>query len=252
MVFNAEYSIIYDALYKDKDYEAECDFIETLFCKHSYRPTTILDIGCGTGGHALILAKRGYRVTGIDRSDSMLDIAKTKAKDSGLEIEFIKGDLTNISIDRKFDAIICMFAVMSYQISNSAVAAVCRLAKESIAPEGSFMFDCWHGSAVLLDRPDVRIKEITLDNNERIIRFTEPEIEIINHTVKVNFRIWRIKNNKFTETHEVHRMRFLFPQEIKYFLEVAGFQKVDIYPFLGLDRELTEEDWNMMVVGRMK
>jgi len=45
-------------------------------------------------------------------------------------------------------------------------------------------------------------------------------------------------------------MRFLFPQEIRYFLEVAGFKSVDLYPFLKLDTALTEKDWNMMVIGR--
>lgn len=45
-------------------------------------------------------------------------------------------------------------------------------------------------------------------------------------------------------------MRFSFPQEIKYFLEAAGFQKVVFYPFLEINRELTEKDWNMMVAGK--
>ena len=43
---------------------------------------------------------------------------------------------------------------------------------------------------------------------------------------------------------------FYFPQEIKYFLEVAGFRRIEFYPFLEIDRELTENDWNRMVVGR--
>jgi SAM-dependent methyltransferase len=101
MVFREEYSGVYDALYQDKGYEKECDYIEALFKKYDYRPTTILDLGCGTGGHALILSKRGYKVSGVDRSASMLDIAKKKARDQRSEIEFIQGDITRISVNKK-------------------------------------------------------------------------------------------------------------------------------------------------------
>lgn len=250
MVFNEGYAGVYDALYQDKDYEKECDFIEALFRKYNCQPQNILDLGCGTGGHALILAKRGYKVTGIDRSASMLKIARQKAEKEGLNIEFIEGDITKVNIEKKFDAVIAMFAVMSYQTTNSDLASVCKLARESLIPGGLFMFDCWNGFAVLTERPTPRIKEIDADNGGKIIRFTQSELDIVNHIVNVNFRVLKLKGNTFEETRETHKMRFLFPQEIKYFLEVAGFKDIDFYPFLAIDRELTEKDWNMMVVAR--
>jgi SAM-dependent methyltransferase len=247
MVFNEQYANTYDALYQDKDYEKECDYIEALFEKCSRRPRTVLDLGCGTGGHALILTKRGYKVTGIDRSSSMLEIARKKTKGKGPE--FIEGDITKIRLHRKYDAVISMFAVMSYQTTNSAITDVCRRARESLVPGGIFMFDCWHGFAVLSDKPTPRIKEIPGGNGEKIIRFTQPEMDIINHIVKVHFRVWKVKGNSFEENIEVHPMRFFFPQEIRYFLEAAGFEKVNFYPFLEINRGLTEKDWNMTVVG---
>ena len=250
MVFHDQYAAAYDALYQDKDYEKECAYIEALFTKYGYRPNTILDLGCGTGGHALLLAQRGYSVIGIDRSASMLDIARRKARDLGHDIEFIEGDITRIPTVRKCDAVIAMFAVMGYQTTNSALAAACNAAKGALVPGGLFLFDCWHGNAVLADRPVPRIKEIDLGGGERIIRFTLPEIDEMNHVVKVNFRVWKSKENEFTETFETHPMRYLFPQETRYFLEVAGFTDVDFYPFLKLETPLTERDWNMMVVGR--
>ena len=50
---------------------------------YNCKPERILDLGCGTGGHALVLARRGYRITGVDRSASMLEIARRKAKEVG-------------------------------------------------------------------------------------------------------------------------------------------------------------------------
>ena len=65
-VFGAEYSAAYDLLYQDKDYEAEVDVIEHVFATHGHgRVRRVLDLGCGTGGHAAPLAQRGYEVVGI-------------------------------------------------------------------------------------------------------------------------------------------------------------------------------------------
>jgi SAM-dependent methyltransferase len=249
MVFKEEYAGAYDALYLDKDYEQECNYIEALFTKYNSRPEKILDLGCGTGSHALILAKRGYKVSGVDQSASMLEIARQKAKDQRLAIDFIEGDITNISTDKKYDAVISMFAVMGYQTSNAALAAACKTAKGCLAPGGIFMFDCWHGNAVIADKPAPRLKETDVDDG-KIVRFTSPVIDVMNHLVMVNFKVWQTSGKEFTETSESHPMRYFFPQEIRYFLEVAGFTSVDFYPFLKLDKPLAENDWNMLVVCR--
>jgi ubiquinone/menaquinone biosynthesis C-methylase UbiE len=249
-VFGKEYALAYDYLYQDKDYEKECDFIERVFKKLKGGVRTILDLGCGTGGHALILADRGYEVIGIDCSQEMLDIAIEKFRKKNLSIEFIHGDITDIRLDRKFDAVISMFAVMSYQTTNSALAKVCRSAKEHLLSDGLFLFDCWNGSAVLTEKPTTRVKEVKINNKEKIVRFTEPLLNAINHVVETKFKVLKIQDgNLVSETSESHVMRFLFPQEIKYFLEVAGFNKIKFCPFLELEKPLTEHDWNMTVIA---
>jgi len=68
-VFGSEYAGAYDAIYGDKDYAAECDLVERIFKTYGYGVVqSVMDLGCGTGGHALPLAERGYEVSGIDRS----------------------------------------------------------------------------------------------------------------------------------------------------------------------------------------
>lgn len=65
--FSSEYAGAYDTLYKHKDYEAECDLIEGLLKLHGHEASkSILDLGCGTGNHAVILARRGYEVAGVE------------------------------------------------------------------------------------------------------------------------------------------------------------------------------------------
>ncbi|MCK4306983.1 class I SAM-dependent methyltransferase [candidate division WOR-3 bacterium] len=250
-VFGKEYALSYDYFYQDKDYEKECDFIESIFKKFSGNVKTILDLGSGTGGHALILAKRGYYVMGVDRSKEMLEIAKSKAKKENLSIEFIHGNITDIDLHQKFDAIISMFAVISYQTTNSALAGGCKVASKHLVSDGLFLFDCWNGSAVLTEKPTVRVKKVELKDNKKIIRFTDPILNTMNHTVETRFKIWKIENDHLIdETNESHFMRFFFPQEIRYFLEIAGFSEVEFCPFLELEKTLTEHDWNMAVIAR--
>ena len=250
-VFGKEYALAYDHLYQNKDYTKECDFIEAVFQEYSVKVKTILDLGCGTGGHALILARRGYQVVGVDRSKDMLEIAKMKAEEARLSTEFTSGDVTNIELQSSFDAVIGMFAVMSYQTSNLAFARACRTANKHLRQGGIFIFDCWYGPAVLAERPTVRIKEVKLNDSERIIRLTEPILNTLTHTVETHFTLLRIKDGHFiNETRESHLMRFLFPQEVKYFLEVAGFDEVKCCPFLRLEESLSEHDWNMAVIAK--
>jgi len=249
-VFGKQYASAYDYLYQDKDYEKECDFIETIFQKFTSEVKTVLDLGCGTGGHALILSRRGYKVTGIDRSEDMLKIAKKRASDENLAVEFIKCDITNINLKKKFDAVIAMFAVMGYQTTNSALSKACQVARKHLNTGGIFIFDCWYGPAVLVEKPGIRIKEVNKDEKNRIIRFTEPVLDILNHTVEIKFKLLRIhKGHLINETNESHFMRFLFPQEIRYFLEIAGFSEIEFCPFLELEKPLTDHDWNMAIIA---
>ena len=62
------YAQYYDLLYREKDYPGEVDYVDALIKKYAVNDArTILDLGCGTGGHAILLARKGYRVTGVDR-----------------------------------------------------------------------------------------------------------------------------------------------------------------------------------------
>lgn len=75
------YAKYYDAMYQEKDYAAECNFLEKIFKTYASSPIRrILDVGCGTGGHALPLAKRDYFTTGVDASAAMVDVARQKSR----------------------------------------------------------------------------------------------------------------------------------------------------------------------------
>ena len=250
-VFGEDYTVAYDFLYSNKDYGRECDFIEAVFQKYSREVKGVLDLGCGTGGHALILARRGYQLVGVDRSLSMLKMAREKAEEADLPLEFVRGDITTIELQSRFDAVISMFAVMGYQTTNEAFAGVCYTASNHLKRGGVFVFDCWYGPAVLTERPAARVKEVKLNEHERIVRLTEPVLNTLRHTVETRFTLRKMKKDLIIdETRESHLMRFLFPQEVRYFLKLAGFSEVMLCPFPRLDEPLTEQDWNMAVIAK--
>ncbi len=251
-VFDEAYASVYDALYRDKDYEAECDFVEQIFSLYARRPVyTVLDLGCGTGGHALPLARRGHFVVGADRSEAMLAEARRKATLRGVNPSgFVQGNIRTLDLGRTFDAVIAMFSIVSYQTTNEDLAATFRAARRHLGPDGLFIFDCWFGPAVLSQEPTERHKVVERDG-ERIERFAIPTLDALRYTVRVDYKVlWTKDNRVLDEIDESHLMRFLFPQEIEGYLGDAGFELLKMCPFMALEQEATEQNWNVTVVGK--
>jgi SAM-dependent methyltransferase len=249
-----EYASFYDALYRDKDYQAECDYLATTFARFEARATrTILDLGCGTGNHDLPLTRMGYQVEGVDRSEEMVTQARSKAVTAGLDAEFLTGDVRDFNLSRAFDAVISMFAVISYQCTNEDLLGMMRTARRHLEPGGLFVFDGWFGPAVLMDRPVESSKVVQGENGEIIERHASPVLDVVGHTVEVRYRVTRRRDGSVVETiAEAHKMRFLFPQEIALMLEWAGFDLLAMGPFMDLDGVLSGETWNLSVVARAR
>ena len=251
-VFGA-YAQFYDLLYREKNYLAEVDFIQMVLSRHAQIPThTILDLGCGTGGHAYPLAERGYHVTGVDQSAEMLRLACQKGKQDAPQPVFALGDIRTLDLHTRFDAVISMFAVISYMTTNVDLEQAFQAARRHLNDGGLFTFDAWAGPGVLNAPPTDRYKVVN-QGQARVIRFVHPEVDVVNHTVVVNYRVLSLMGKKLLqEVVEAHPMRYLFPQEIAYFLEKAGFEMLQVCPFMDLQRVLTTRDWNLTVVARAR
>ncbi len=253
-VFKKNYAGVYDRLYQSKHYAQEVDFIEYLFGKHLHdsNPSSILDLGCGTGGHALILGSRGYTVAGLDLSEEMLAVGRQKAEEQKLEtkVSFRHANVQDFSLNQRFDAIICMFAVLGYQVSNAALFSTFLRAKEHLNPGGILIADFWYGPAVLSDPPQDRVKVLETGSN-RLIRLTRPELDTENNLAAIHFDLFEIDERELVrETTEVHQMRYFFCPELKFFALQAGFAEVEFCPFLQADMPLTQHCWNACLVAK--
>jgi SAM-dependent methyltransferase len=247
-VFGAGYAGSYDTLYREKDYEAECDLLERIFGDLADGPVeTILDLGCGTGNHALPLARRGYQVVGVDRSHAML--AQATSKQVGGDASFRQGDVRDVRLGREFDAVLLLFAVLGYQHTNEDVLRALRTARVHLRPGGLLVFDVWYGPAVLRERPTERLRAVE-DGSSRLLRLSSGELDVRSHLCTVDFRIWQIEDDRLVaETEERHVMRYFFPLELELLLATSDLELLRLGAFPDVDREPDEGSWNVVGVA---
>jgi SAM-dependent methyltransferase len=153
------YARYYDLLYRDKDYLGETQFIQNLIQAHAPKAKSILELGCGTGIHASLLAQQNFQIYGVDISHEMLQKASDRFSKLPAEVSsrlnFAHGDIRQLRLNHTFDVILSLFHVISYQTSNDDLMAAFKTVKQHLKPGGIFIFDIWYGPAVLSDRPSV-------------------------------------------------------------------------------------------------
>ncbi|KAA0587183.1 SAM-dependent methyltransferase [Azospirillum lipoferum] len=254
-IFGPAYAAVYDALYGEKDYAGETDLIARLFALHADGPVaSVLDLGCGTGGHALPLAARGLRVTGVDRSPAMLARARVKAAEitsaAVAPPEFIEADVRTLRLGRVFDAAIMMFAVLGYQQDDEALLATLAAVRRHLPPSGLFLFDIWYGPAVLAQRPGDRVRMISQADG-RILRTTRSDLDIRAQICRVDFHVLRLAGDRIVgEDRETHAMRFFFDRELGLALAACGFRLEALRAFPDVGREPDETTWTVIGVAR--
>jgi SAM-dependent methyltransferase len=249
-----DYSGYYNLLYRDKDYNGEAGFIDQLIQAHSPSGKSILDLGCGTGIHAALLVARGYHVCGVDSSQGMIREAELRLLEVTPELvsrlNFFHGDIRHIRLNQKFDVVISLFHVMSYQTTNEDIAATFATMKEHLKPGGIIIFDCWYGPAVLSDRPVVRVKRLENDDIA-ITRIAEPVMHPNENRVDVHYHVFvRDKRSGVVEElRETHCMRYLFQPETAQFMNSAGLTVVVCKEWMS-DRIPGFDTWGVYFIGR--
>jgi SAM-dependent methyltransferase len=247
-----EYAKFYDTFYAAKDYDREVDFVMDLYKRTKHQtPSRVLDLGCGTGGHLLPLLRHGLSVHGVDRSEEMVRRASSKLAETGMmeRTQVACGDIRSYRCGTTFDLVISMFAVMGYLTTNDDLLRGFETARAHLAGGGLFMFDVWHGSAVLHTLPETRIHEFS-DGDGTTLRLVSPQLDCVRQVVTVNYRILTIAGKVLqNDVREAHDMRYFFVQEVSALLDRAGFRTVHTCGFLEPDRVPDIDCWNLAVVA---
>lgn len=252
-VFNPGYAGGYDQLYLEKDYSGECDLIEQALNLggRPARPIRLLDVGCGTGGHVLELARRGYEMVGVDQSEAMLELAKNKAKVAGLNQDpsWIVQDARNLTLGTPFDGAVMMFAVLGYLNGNEDILAALSSIRKHLNVGGRFLCDVWWGPAVLTERPGDRVRVVQTPQGQ-LIRTTHTRLESLTNTAEVQFQLFRVPSQDAgAASNETHRMRYFFGPELHLLFGISGFRIIGLSAFPSLQAALTEHTWNACVLA---
>lgn len=251
-----KYADYYNLIYRDKDYERESGHLGTLLKKYAPDAKAVLELGCGTGIHAAFLAKGGYKVCGIDCSEEMLSKAEELREGLSLSeaenLHFTRDDIRNFRNGRKFDAVVSLFHVMSYQMTNEDLIKTFETARSHLDEGGIFFFDCWYGPSVLSEGPSVRIKRLENDATE-LTRIAEPTMFPGENRVDVNYHVFiRDKiDDSYEEIKEVHKMRYLFVPEVSSLFESHGMEMIYSGEWL-TGRKPAFDTWSVCFGGRVR
>ena len=101
----------------------------------------ILDLCCGQGRHCVELARRGYEVTGLDLSESLLTEASERAAEAGFEVGFVQADMREIPFEDEFDAVVSMFTSFGYLESDDEDQKVLNAVAQALKPRGKLLMD---------------------------------------------------------------------------------------------------------------
>lgn len=182
--------------------------------------SSVLDLCCGVGRHSLELSRRGFRVTGVDRTSAYLERARQVADEEGLDTEFVQDDMRTFCRFEAFDAAVNLFTSFGYFEDPVDDRRVLANVYRSLKPGGVFLLDLM-GKEVL-----ARVfRERIWREEQGIIILEEPRIS----------RNWGWIENRWILIRDGERREFDFSLrlysavEISALLVECGFDRVDTY-----------------------
>lgn len=219
---SAEY---YDAIYDSRvDYEGDVKFLLEAFKKHGKgKPKRVLDVGAGTGTHALLLAKAGVQVDAVDISQHLLDVMRQKAKAQDLEdrVKLHCMDMTRELPQGKFDAAISMFGAWCYARTDEESSRLLSMLYARLPKGGLFTFEFW---SPLGWQPRNNWDEADMPDGTRIVRLHRPNLELKDDVYEAEFEHLVLRDGKLVENFsEVHGLRLRTPYQTRALLERNGF-----------------------------
>ena len=229
-----EFSIearFYDKIWGRYDYDGDVKFLVDLFRKHHCR--SVIDIGCGTGNHALRLSKLGYQVTGVDVSPTMLKIARKKDKER--KIRFTRGDMRKlekaIPKGQIFDTAICLGQVFYHLMTNKDVQVFLNRLHKILKQNGLFVFNARNAKKI----NEEYLNKLLLDH---IVNEEKLQLLMLAHNTRdsqdANIIVWNPiylmkENDKVNLQIREHRLRWFKFSTLKRIVTENGFEIIATY-----------------------
>lgn len=229
---------IYDRLMDDFDYPAWADYYLEILRKAGVSPKVMCDCACGTGSLSIPFARRGIRVTGVDISGEMLEVAANKARKNGVQIMFVKQDMAMLRLPRPVEALVCGCDGVNYLLTDEKVSSFFQSAYACIRPGGVLAFD--FSSAYKLEH--VLGNGFFGEERDDVAYLWSNTFDEQMRTVQMDITFFQRENSglyrRFTE---MHTQRAHDPERLKTLLEENGFTNINIYGDRTLDAPKADE-----------
>ncbi len=220
-----QFSYAYDRMMKNVNYTRWCDYIVSLFNMYRCSPRNILDLACGTGSLTILLASKGYKVTGVDRAEGMLNVAREKAENEDLKITLQQGDMIDFEISEKFDAILCTYDSINYAINENELSMMFETVAKHLASNGLFIFD------VTTERNIVEhFHNKTFSENHQDYSYIWKNTYLYNTKMCRTFLTFFIRDGDlFRRYEEIHQQRIYEVSTVSSLLKTTGFKLLSAY-----------------------
>jgi 2-polyprenyl-3-methyl-5-hydroxy-6-metoxy-1,4-benzoquinol methylase len=225
----------------------ECDFIEREIGFN--KALKILDIGCGTGRHAIELSRRGYKITGVDLSESQLVRAREKSAQQNVRIDFLKFDARDLPFVKEYDLVIMLcegaFPLMETDEMNYEIL---KNATKALKENGKIIFTTLNGLFPLYHSVEAFCAAGAQEGNAT---YRSNTFDLMTFR---DYNITEIEDDDGNKKQMKCNERYYVPSEITWLLKSLGYKKIEIFgaklgAFSRSDK-LTTEDFEMLVVAR--
>ena len=214
----------YDRLTNDVDYEATVEFYMEILRREGIAPRTVVDLACGTGSVTEILARKGYRVIGVDMSEEMLTEAAMKTMDMEQPPVYSCQLLQNLRLPRGVDMAVCALDSLDYILDPEDCKEAIRRAYKALNPGGIFIFDV--NTPEKLRAMD---DQVFLDEDDDVYCVWRGEFDEETNICSYGMDLFQREGNKWHRSFEEHREYAYSQEQLTGFLKDAGFTHIRVY-----------------------
>ena len=224
----------YDALMASVPYRMWVSYYLLLLARQDVHPKSILDVCCGTGSVAELLDEEGFKVTGFDLSDAMIERAREKAAAHGRAIRYEVADAATFDLGKTFDAAFSFFDSLNYVTDPTRLQMALHQVAKHVKPGGSFIFDLNAAYAF-----EAKLFDQSQHGSRTKVKYDwkghwDPETRLI----RVDMKFWF----EGTEYEETHLQRAYSDAEICAMLDAAGFEQIEAFESYTLNPPRAKSD----------
>ena len=217
-------AVSYDRLTSDVPYDQVVEFVWHLIRREGLRPRTAVDLACGTGSVARLLAEQGLRVTGVDMSEQMLTMAWDKCREMENPPVFVRQKLQQLQLLRGVDLAVCALDSLDYILDPVDCRQAIQRVYKALNPGGIFIFDV--NTPQTLRAMD---GQVFLDEDEDVYCVWRGEFDEQTNICSYGMDLFQRQGNVWHRSFEEHREYAYSQDQLLQYLRQAGFTSIEVF-----------------------